>query len=294
MKKGIEYFQQAIDRDPNYALAYAGIAECYNSLGIYQLLPPTEVLPKAKAAAERALASDETLAEAHAAMAHIKFYDWDWLGAEREFKRTFELNPNYAQAHLAYGNYLAAMGRISEAIAAKKRALELEPLSLIVNAGLGWTFYTSRQYAEAIKQLRKTLEMDANFQRAHHYLGLAYGQKGMFEEAIAEFQKARTLGDTPETLAWLGTSYALAGKRNEAQKVIGELNELSRRRYVSSYSLAEVYATWGDKDRAFAWLEKAYQEHAFLLVYLKAEPELDSLRSDPRFADLLRRMGLTP
>ena len=296
-KKAIEYFNQAIDADPNYALAYAGIADCYALLGFHGwgVLPPAEAVPKAKAAAEKALQIDETLAEAHASLAYAKDeYDWDVAGAEKEYMRSIELNSNYATAHQWYGQHLAVRGRHTEAVAEIKQAQELDPLSLIINMNVGWVFYLAREYDEAAEQCRKTLELDPNFAPTHWMLGQAFRQKGMYEEAIAEFQKSIELSDDPVRRAVLGHAYAVAGRRGEAQKVINELKDLSKRRYFPPYYIALIYVGLGDKNQALEWLEKAFAERSANLTVLKAEPMFDPIRSDPRFQDLLRRVGLTP
>jgi len=294
LKKAIGYFEQAIGLDPHYALAYAGIALCHGPLGVLGYLPPWETAPKMKAAAIKALEIDDTLAEAYAALATLKaFYEWDWAGAERAFKRALELNPNYASAHLWYGLYLDALGRHEESIAEKKRAQELEPLSLIINAGIGFSFYLAREYDQAIAAQRKTLELDPNFFLEHSNLGLAYEAQGMYEKAIAEHQKAVAFsGGAILTLASLGHAYAVSGKRAEAQKILDELHELSKQRYVSPFRIAIIYKGLGKKDQAFAWLEKAYEERDPALNHVKVEPRCDSLRSDPRFTALLKKMRL--
>jgi TolB-like protein/DNA-binding winged helix-turn-helix (wHTH) protein/Tfp pilus assembly protein PilF len=290
-KRGIDYFQQAIDHEPSYALAYVGLADCYNMLNNYDVLAPKESAPKAKAAAMRAMEIDDTLAEAHASLAFtLMHYDWDWPGAEREFQRAIELNPNYAAAHHWYGLYLTAMERFDEAMVEMKHAQELDPLSLIINTNVGWVFYFRRQYDQAIEQFRKTLEMDPNFTSAHVKLGWAYEQKGMYEEAIGEFQTVLTrIGG--DVLTELGHAYAVAGQRDEATKIIVELRERAKQPYVSPYLVATIYAGLGDKVQAFEWLEKSYKNRCGWLAWLKVDPKLDSLRSDQRFADLLRRVG---
>jgi serine/threonine-protein kinase len=294
LKKSIEHFRQAIEIDPNYALAYAGLAHTYHQLvGVY---PPGEVMPKAKAAAVKALELDGTLAEAHAALGWVRWrYDWDWPEAERAFKRANELNPNYAIGHGMYAMFLDSMGRFDESSTAHERARQLDPLSLIIDATVGLHLYLARRYDEAIERCRKTIEMDPNFFVAHARLGLAYEQKGMFEEAIAEFQKAITLsGGNTGSVAALGRAYALAGNRVEAQKVADDLTERSKREYIPPHSMALLYAGLGEPDQAFAWLEEAYEARSGSLSYLKVDPALDSLRSDPRFQDLLQRVGLAP
>jgi TolB-like protein/Flp pilus assembly protein TadD len=297
LRKGIEYFQNAIDRDPNYALAYSGLADCYNSFGFsfdVGSLPPGEAIPKAKAAAAKALEIDDTLAEAHTSLAYARqLYDWDWSGSEREFKRAFELNPNYVNAHHWYSHYLIALGRTQESLAESKRSLELAPLDLIINTHLGWNYIFVHQYDQAIEQLRKTLELDPNYGLVHWYLGLAYEQKGMYAEAAPEFLKGmELLKENMVVETDMGHFYAVSGKRAEAQKIVEKAREITKQRYVSAYQVALIYTGLEERERAFDWLEKAYQEHADSLVYLKVDPRLESLRSDPRFVDLVRRVGL--
>ena len=296
IQKAIEYFQAAIAKDPGYAGAYAGLADCYQVPA--NPLPPRERMPGAKAAAMKALQLDDTLVEAHTSLARVLFvYDWDWPAAEKEFKLAIELNPRYAPAHQWHGGYLSATGRFREADAEKNRALELEPLSLVINFEVGLAYYFSRNYDQAIDQFQKTLELDANFPPPHTYLSAAYEQKGMFEEAIAGFQRAITVtkgADKILAMASLGHVYAVSGRKTEARKLLAELQRLSEHSYVPAHDVALVYAGLGEKDKAFAWLDKAYEEHSFNLSYLKVEPRFDSLRSDPRFADMLRRIGLPP
>jgi serine/threonine protein kinase/TolB-like protein/Flp pilus assembly protein TadD len=296
--KAIDYFQQAIAKDPTYALAYDGLADVYSILGTYNYVPPKEGYPKAKEAALKALQLDDTLAEAHTSLACVKFeYDWDWTGAEKEFQRVTEINPNYAYAHVMHGIYLRSMGRFEESTAEEKRAVELDPLSLVANRELGFSFYAARQYDQAIEQYRKTLELDTSFILVHQYLGLAYLQKNMFKEGLAEFEKG--LANSPEdmlALSELGYAYARAGRKADAQKVLVQLNELSKRKYVPAVSRVGVYLGLGDKEKAFEWLEKAYADHSIggPLATPKVDPLFDPLRSDPRFQDLLRRMNLQP
>ena len=296
LKKAIEYFEQTIAIDPTYALAYAGLADSYALFGfsLYAALSPREADRKAESAALKALEIDDTLAEAHTALGLIQFRSkWNWLKAESEFKRAIELNPNYALAYQYYALLLASVERQDEALTTIKRSQELEPVSLILNAAVARHLYWARQYDQAIEELRKTLELDPNFMAAHFRLGLVYEQKGMYEEAIAQFSKARTISENnPFVIAGLGHVYGLSGNRKKAQEMISELKELSNRRYVPAYDMAVIYSGLGERDQAFAWLGKAYQERAGSLVYLKVEPVFDPIRSDRRFADLLRRMGL--
>lgn len=295
VKKGIEYFQRAIEKDPDYAVAYAGLADSYTEpafLGVVTL-PPREAMPRAKAAATKALELDPMLAEAHTSLAYVRLhYDWEWAAAEREFQRAIELNRSYADAHHFYSHYLMAMGRTEESLTESRRALELDPVDSIMNVHLGWHYLCARQYDRAIEQLRITLELDPNIPQPHQFLGEAYEQKGMYPEAIAEFQKAKRLDNTPRTLAFLGCAYAASAQRDQARKVFDELKELSKQRYVPPYFAAVLCAGLGEKDGAFEWLQKAREERSESLIYLKVERALDSLRSDPRFQDLVCRVGL--
>jgi TolB-like protein/DNA-binding winged helix-turn-helix (wHTH) protein/tetratricopeptide (TPR) repeat protein len=290
VRKSIDYFQQAIQRDPNYALAYAGMAEAYI---VRDDVSPEEQFSKAKATAKIALQMDDGLAEAHNAMAMSLFsYDWDWAGAEREFQRALALNPNYAQAHQWYGQYLRAMGRQNSAMAEIKRAQELDPLGLMIGGGSG---QYGTQYDLMIESNRKKLEIDPNFAGAYLGLGRAYALKGMYQDAIAEIQKGVNLsGGAPAYLGHLGYTYGVWGKRNEALKTVRQLEQLSKRRYVSPYAIALVYVGLDEKDLAFDWLQKAVVDRSIPLGPLKAGEELASLRSDPRYAELLRRIGLPP
>jgi len=292
LKKGLEYFSKATEKDPGYALAYAGLADCYNLLSYYSVLPPKDSFPKAKAAAVKALEFDDTLAEAHTSLALAAMaYERDWASAEKEYKRAIELNPNYPTAHQWYAEFLAAMGRSDEAISEIHRAQELDPLSLITNAAEGFINYYAHRYDQATAQLQKLLELDEHFWPARWFLGRAYVAQGNYREAIAEFEKARTLpGDSTGVIIELGYAYAVSGKRAEARKMIGELMEQSKRNYVSPYGIAMIYVGLGDKVQAFNWLQKAHEERTWDLVYLKVDPKLDSLRPDPRFAELLRRL----
>ena len=295
LNKGIEYFQQSIAKDPTYALAYAGLADCYNSLASNGgFVAPAEAYPKAKDAALKALELDDNLAEAHASLAYNKtYYDWDWPGAEKESQRAIELNPGYATAHYVYSMSLFRTGQFGEGIAEAKKAVELDPLSLINDRNLGNAFYMARQYDQAIEQERKTIELDPNFISAHEWLGNAYIRKSMYSEGIAELQKELAISSgNPVPLSWLGYAYAVSGKRGEAQKVLDRLNDLSKQRYVAAVDMARVYVGLGAKEKAFEWLEKGYTDRS--IGALKVDPAYDPLRSDPRFTDLLRRMNLQP
>jgi len=297
MTKSLEYFQQAIERDPTFALAYSGLADAYDLLGAPDAaagMPPDEAMPKAKAAALKALEIDDTLAEPHVSLAHVKYYyDHDFETAEREYKRAIELNPNYSTAHQWYGVYLMSLGRFDEALTQMRRAQELDPLSLPINMTLGWALIAARQTDQSIEQLRKTLEMDPNFVLAHHRLGMAYEQQGKYAEAIAEFKQVINLtSGKPLGVAALARVYALAGQRADAQKLLGELQEQAKVRYVSPASIALVFAGLGEKDQALTWLDKAEKEHDGVIVRLKVDSRYDSLRSDPHFAEIVRRIGM--
>ena len=288
-KTAISYFQQAIDKDPKYALAYAGLADSYGLLSGWGAGSPQESFPPAKTAAKKALALDDTLAEAHASLAKILFaYDLDFDGSIREFRQAIELDPNYAMAHHWYGNGpLAQSGQFDEAIAECKRAVELDPLSLINNTDLGTTYYFARRYDQAIEQLRKTLEMDPGFYYAQYSLGQAIELKGDIVGAMAEYQKAQALNDDPQVLALLGHAYASSGNKTEALKILDQLKELSKQRYVSAYNFAIVYLGLGDKEEALRWLQKSYQDRAgFDIAAIKVDPFLDPLRGDSRFEAL--------
>jgi DNA-binding winged helix-turn-helix (wHTH) protein/TolB-like protein len=288
LRKAIEYFEEAIEKDPNYALAHAGLADSYALLGVFHL-PPREAFPKAKEAALNALRVDDRLAEAHAALGHIKVqYEYDWAGAKDEYKRAIELKPNYANAHHFYALYLSIMGRFDEGIDEIKRAQELEPFSLFIHANVGAILYAARRYDEAINQLKRVLEMNPNFDHARDVLGHVYLQKGMYEQAIAEFRKLTT---TPYSYD-LGQAYALSGRRSEALKEIDKLQELSKQRYVAPYNLALIYASLDDKDNALEWLEKAYEDRSTRLIWIRVNTQLDKLRSEPRFKAVIKRMGL--
>jgi len=295
LKKAVGYFEQAIERDPGYALAYSGLADSHIMLAEYSLVQPKEAFPKAKAAVMKALKIDESLAEAHTSLAFVKtLSDWDWMGAEKEFKKAIEFNPGYPIARQWYAEYLTMTERYAEAIAELKRAQELDPLSLTIGVATGVTLFCgTRQYDRVIAECQKVLEMDPNFGGALNVLGMVYRERGMYDQAIEAFQKARTFdeGNTWIT-AGLGHAYALAGKKNEAQKVLDELERLSKQKYVPSDNIALVCLGLGRKDLMFEYLEKAYQERCVGLSWLKADPIFDSLRSDPGFIALLKRIGL--
>jgi TolB-like protein len=293
LRKGIEYFEQAISKDPGYSLAYVGLADTYNVLGFYGFLSPKEAYPKAKAAARQALALNEKLAEAHNSLAYaVLYYDWDFMTAEKEFTRAIELNPKYPIAHQWYGNLLTATGRWEEAIQEFKRAQELDPLSLVITAVPAWTYYYARQYDRGVEPCLKAIEMDENFALAHDWLGQVYERKGMYEKAIAAFKKGLTiLSNDPETAALLAHAYAVSGNKREAQVILDDLLEHLSQRYVSPYHIATVYVGLGNKVRALKWLETAFNDRQNMLILLKHDPRMDNLRSDPRFGELLRRIA---
>ena len=294
MEKSLDYFQQAIEEDPSYAPAYVGKADCYILLADFGYLSSKEAYPKLRAAAEKALEMDDTLAGAYASLGYVKYrYDWDWAGAEKDFKRALDLDPNYGYAHLSYSLYLSDMGRHDEAIKEAKRGLESDPLSLDFNNALGWILYLARRYDHEIEQFQNLLEIDQNYWVAYNNLARAYAGKGMYKKAIVEAQKAIELsGRNMMAIATLGYIYALAERRDEARKVLDDLLELSKKEHVASFYVALVYTCLGQKDQAFECLEKAYEEHDVYLSQLKVFPLFDSLRSDPRYKALLKKMNL--
>jgi TolB-like protein/DNA-binding winged helix-turn-helix (wHTH) protein/Tfp pilus assembly protein PilF len=297
LRQALEYFQKAIAADPGYAPAYSGLADSYSSLGASSVvggLPPRQAMPDAKAAALKALQIDGTLAEAHASLAQIHLlYEWDLTACEREFRRALELDPSYTAAHHWYSHCLLALGRTEESLAESKRALELEPLQLVVGIHLGWHYFYARQYDQAIEQFRKTLELDPTFPQAQRYAAWAYLQKGMHPEAIAALRTAlNAVERNPEIEGELGHALGVAGRRAEALAMLDGLSHLSTTRYVSPYSVALIHAGLGDRDQALAWLDKAYAERSDYMPYLRLEPMLDGLRSDHRFVALVGRVGL--
>ena len=295
LKKAIDQFQQAADKDPNYALAYVGLADCYVLLEDYAGTPASETLPKAKAFAERALQLDSSLAEAHTSLAYAYRNLWQWEQAEEEFKWAIKLNPNYPTAHLWYSTYLLDLGRNDDAMAEIKRALAVDPLSLIIGTTLTYAYLVEGEVNSSIAQCKRVIDLDPNFPRAHEYLGLAYLRQGSHSEAIVELQKAVELsGRERRPLRDLGYGYAISGKRAEALTVLKELEGKYGKHEAIGQDLAAVYAGLEEKDQAFAWLEKDFQTRSGLLAWTRWTPAFESLRSDPRSADLLRRMGLQP
>ena len=293
-KKAIVHFEHAIQKAPDYGPAYVALSLCYAQLCFLNALPPNEGYPAAKAAALKALGIDDTLAEAHGSVGLCNlYYEWDWIAAEEQFKRALLLDPAGAMIHHEYALYLAAMGRLKEAREVDRQALGLDPLSLLFHTALARLSYFAREPDQALEQCRKTLELDTGFHMAHGQLGLVHAQKGMFDEAIGAFKEAITLSrGNPAYLAAMGHAYGQAGMRSEALKTLQELKEISTRRFVSSYFIGLVYVGLGEKVEAFRFLETACAERYLWLVYLNVDPAFDALRSDPRFRDLLRRVGL--
>ncbi len=292
--KAIEYFQRAVSRDPEYAEAHVGLAVCYVTLGWYCALPTVDAYRRATSAATRALALDEGLAEAHTALGYAKhLYEWNWEVIEAEHRRALELNPSHVTAHQWYALFLAAMQRFDEALAQMRRAIELDPLSLVINAHLGWLLYFLRQNDRAIQQLEKTVEMEPKFEVSRYFLGFAYEQKGMYAEAIESLRMSYELsGRHPGALAGLIHACGRAGRDAEARGFLKELKGIQEHRHVSPYFFALAYTGCGQKDLAFKWFEKALDDRTGWLVNLNVEPGLDPIRSDPRFRDLIHRVGL--
>jgi len=295
LQEAIVYYTQATEIDPNFALAYSGLAMCYGKLGNSYSLP-TESFPKARSYAEKALKLDGTLAEAHGVMGAIKlFFDWDWAGAEIEINRALELNPNYAQANDLMAMYLDAMGRPDEALTRSKQALADDPVSIGINMAVGNDYYYARQYDKAIEQLEKTVALDEHFYPAYLWLGQAYEQKQMYAQAISAFSNGLSKAERhPQLLSSLAHCYAVAGDRNNALKTLDELTEMSRHQYISPYLFAIVRFALGDKEQGYASLDAAYNERSLWLIWLKVDPRLDPLRAEPRFQNLMGRVGLDP
>jgi TolB-like protein/Flp pilus assembly protein TadD/class 3 adenylate cyclase len=293
-KRAVLFFQQAIDKDPRFTLAYAGIADNYVLIADV-FIPPREAFSKAKEAALKAIELDDSLAEAHAALGFVHFhYDWDWAAAEKEFKRAISLNPQSAQSYTLYTHYLAGMGRFDEAQVEGRRALDLDPLSASTHWFLGWGAIFAGRGDEAISQLSKAAELDPNNPWVRSFLGRAYLFNGMPQRGIEEMETAERLNPNDSyVLGYLGYGYAVTGRRADALKILQRLDDMEKRRYVSRFARVYIYAGLGDKDKAFEWLEKAYQERADSLAWFRNEPESKSLQSDPRFAALMRKIGFT-
>ena len=293
-RKAIAFFEKAIEKDPNYALAYADIAESYFTLSITGNMPPREAFPRVTEAATKSLLIDSQLAEGYHSLGVARFFhDWDWSGAERDFKRALEINPNYALAHELYGHLLSNLGRHEEALAESSRSLELNPLSLISNALRGQMLFFAGRYDDAAAHLQKAIDVEPGFWISHLALGKVYERKKMYPQAIAEFQRALELSGAPEPKSLLGYTYAVAGKPAEARRLLDDLKQMSARQYVAPKHIALVYAGLRKEDEMFKWLEKAYEDRDISLAFIKVEPRWDEYRAEPRFADLLRRVGFT-
>ena len=288
LNKGLDYFRQSIKLDPSFADAYAGVADSYATLGLYSVLPPKQAFPAAKEAAMRALKMDDSLAAAHATLGFIYFYyEWNGAASSEEFRRALADNPDYAMAHSWYGESLAAKGQYREAITEAERAIQDDPLSLIIGSNAGWTLALAGHYAESVETLKKTIELDPSFPRAHFRLGQVYESQGQYAQAIAEFERAAHLsGGDPYYEGSLGHAYGTSGNSLQARGVLQSLQEKFHRQYVPPYAIALIYAGLGDKDQAFVWLQKAVEDRSTSMVFLPTDPELASLRSDPRFAQL--------
>jgi TolB-like protein/Flp pilus assembly protein TadD len=294
LRKGIEYFQKAIEQEPNYALAYAGLADSYIMLANWGFAPPGDSYPKAKAAAQQALELDPQLAEAQTSLAYVTLlYEWNWTEAERRFRQAIAINPNYASAHQFYSICLMTAGRQPAALEEIHRAQQLDPLSLIVSDVLGWIYYEGRQYDQAVAQYKKTLEMDPGYVPALLDLGTSYLRTGDYNKAIEQFQKAKSLqGSNGVVLSGLAQAYALSGKREDARKILKQLNEPSKSSFISAWDLSLVYSALGEKKKAIEMLGKAADEHVGWVVRLGIDPAFDSLRDDPEFQNLKQRVGV--
>jgi len=292
IERAVQYFEQAIQLDPDYALAYAGLADSYNLMAGNSGLPPSETFPKARAAALRALEIDDTLAEAHTSLALVRYlFDWQWSAAERGFRRAIELNPNYATAHHWYGEYLGLCRRFDEGFKELVQAQELEPLSFPINADLGQYYFFTRRYEQAVEQLTRTLELEPNFVRALALLGWTFEQLGRFDEAIAKFEQATALsGSRTLIVAGLGHAHAVSGNREAALEILEALTEQAKQTYVSPYEVAVIHASLNNIDTAFACLERGFQDRSVWLSWLDVDPRLDALRTDVRFENLLARV----
>jgi TolB-like protein/DNA-binding winged helix-turn-helix (wHTH) protein/Flp pilus assembly protein TadD len=294
LQKAEHYFQQAVDSDPTYAAAYSGLADCNSGLMWHGFKSPAEALPKAYAAARKAVEIDPQSAEAHASLGLVLSHHWDWAEAEAEFRRALELDPQYANAHHWYGDYLSIKSRHDEALAEARRALELDPLNLMISTWVGLRYYMAHNYSAAIEQNRNSVELDSNFAAAHLLLGEDYVQAGLHSEGISELKRAASLsGSSPLYTAQVAVSLAVAGRKSEALRIAHELETISRQRYVSPYGLAQIYAALDSKENTFKWLEAAYSDHAVWMGYLAVDPIFDRYHSDQRFQELLQRIDLS-
>jgi TolB-like protein/Tfp pilus assembly protein PilF len=295
LKMGIEFFQQAIAKDADYALAYAGLGDSYAIIPFYTNIPPKPAFQEAKKATDKALEIDDTLAEAHATLAYVKeYYEWDWAGAGEEYRKAIELNPNYATAHQWYGMYFMKLGQFERARRELKQALRFDPHSLIINADLGLPFLFKKQFDQGAERFLKILDIDQHFIWARFFLGWTYERGGKFIEAIEQFQKAKVIDDRPEVSAMIAHTYATSGRTEEARRILGALLEESKHHYISAYYMATIYAGLEDNENAFKWLEKACSDRNEWLVWLNVDSRFDCLSPDPRFAELLRRIGFSP
>ena len=293
LKRSVEYFNLALDKDPNYGLAYAGMASSYVLFPEYSIYAPREVVPKAKTMARRALELDDNLAEAHTALGYaLLTYDRNYEEANKHFKRAMELNPNYATAYQWHTDgYLIAFGKFDEAIAQIKKAQELDPLSLIINTQAGLCYVYARDYDKAVEQFRKTIDLDPNWYLGHWFLGMTYELKGNLKEAYAEYQRAEDLVDDPYLLGHLAHVEAAMGRREDAEKTIQQMKEISKHRYVPAYAFALAYVGLGQKEEALGWLERSDEDRAWDILHVKVEPFFDPLRDEPRYKKLIERMG---
>jgi TolB-like protein len=294
LRKSIEYFEQALEKDPHYALAYAGLSDSHNLLGYLGIAPSKEAFPKSEAAALKALEMDDSISEAHLSLAKVKlFYDWDGPGFESELKRTLDLDPNYPDAYSMSGTYLLAIGKFNESLAARKRSQELDPVSPLFNTSVGWSYFYDRRYDDAIEWYKKAIELDPGVIAAHSGLATVYGLKGMDGQAVDEFLKAKSLtGTNPESLEALKQAYASSGIKGYWEKELELATEQLKRSPVGTQRMATIYTELGDKDHAVEWLEKGYEERTSTMIFINVNPTFDSLHSHPRFADLVRRIGL--
>lgn len=293
MQKAIQYFQQAIEIDPGYAVAYSGLADCFNAIGWFRAAPAQDIFPKAKAAAAKALEIDDQLAEAHTSLGYAKFlYDWDWKGAERDLRRGLKLNPKYSTAHQWYSVYLFAMGRFEESLAHARQARDLDPLSLVNNLTMGVALYFAGQFEQSAAQLLKTLEIEPRFYPARVSLSVTYQELGQFDQAVAEAEKARAAEDLPLVASAAGSAYALAGRKSDALRIVAELIERSKTSYVSAFDIATIYADLGEQDTAIEWFQRAIDERASWIVFLKSSPKFRNLQSTSAFAAQVQRLKL--
>jgi tetratricopeptide (TPR) repeat protein len=294
LQKGIGHFEEAIAREPRYAAAYDGLADSYVMLACRGVLPARETFQKARTAVLKALQIDASLGEGYATLAHVRLHDWDWTDLDADFQRALDVNPGHAFAYYWYGEYLMAMGRVDESIAMVTLAHQMDPLSSVLSAAFGMLLYLARRYDESVDLLRGALDLDAGHFLLHFRLGLVSLQKGWRDPAIDEMQTAVALsGRSTEALTGLAQAYGAAGRQTDMQAIVDELDRQPGRRYVSPYNMARVHATAGHTELAFQWLERAHQERNPDLIELRSEPVFDNIRPDPRFADLLRRVGWT-